>query len=1059
MFDLNHQQVQFCLKRINDFLSSRSPEWATNGESRRYGGLFPRKVVPVLLEILKYYFDAGSINGCSDNFSDYPGLDQLLPKLAILLSEVSETDANVLYAKQFLNGTIVTGSAAEMLKDLFNGKLSRTQMLSFASMLAMEDASFIVRDCKPLESIYLPQSNRHVGLGLHFNLKTFKHLCLPELFKGASARVQSTLSIIDQLSTDRQDFTDEIINQIKECFKLRWAEIRNTSLQYTRVQETKQNSPWILVAQLLNGARLTPYYGLLMPTLSSSTKTEPLTNIVSGSPVETEPLTHYILSRDGKTLIHLPTSVNYYKEGCLLMNRSVYPATYLTSCEVAQILYARKQFLPYYKACIKKNIHRPAKSVELPIKRSTVYWVYDLLQKTLKKQITDTEIQAEYTQFCVKLNSLVCLVQVIEDDPDAETIQRVLELRRIIFVRKAQVFEIGYRNVHGKYVQKPITNAEFLQHYQNKELVTPPDCCALLMTCKPKPSEKSQLLGIYSAAYIRVVDKKCELNELWYVANRSNEMIRISNDLTQLEMYDRCIFSTPVPQAVNEDSVLSCLGVSNESLVARCSIQMTHKPISNQISRLLGGFKQGFIRVFNSNPEKDGLYLADVVENQLTKLNLTPVRLLDYDLKVGSTPLPKMLIEADLDNIYKISGHVADHRHLVEQQLLLLEDSALKKLDEERQRLNRQTIEWGDTTMTFEEIMAKIAKGDEIEGCITVWGKYLVKFVVDHFPEITFNKGIENSVGYDNLLRMREHSEHIPCSDDPNLSKDEVIRRNGLLLISLFTTHASEISEGSTCQLAFGDCKNQFSQVKFIASVFKQLLANLAHTDKIKDVYTFLMSNFIYPLEQKKELCTLPKDVQKWITTVRNPTFFSAQSPYYDPGTLFVALSLIYPTNLSSITTLTDDILRIIMQKGVSPELIKVGVNIKLAQFFQKCTWAEGAENIRKGIDGLILQKREEIYRACYAYLMRRAKTYDKSSRAASKQISSQHSHNDAFHWNKIPGFPELTSVVEQDYKTVCAHKGIEPEGLSYLSSIRENIGLDQLIAEFNTDTTISNSL
>jgi hypothetical protein len=1031
----SNRQIQLCSERIQDF----KVRWR---EVERHGGLFPRRVVPVLLQIIKYCLDPGR-----DRLFD-PGLGNLVLKFSHIFSEVSEDDARVLFDRKVeFESKVCPPPIDDVLSALFNESLPEKQhLLRLALMLATEDASFIVRDFQPLESVYIASENR-VGLGRYFTLKDFRDLflasrltCPNSLLEDAPNHTKTALlklqdMIKKQSKNGHFEFTDEVIDQIKLCFTYRWAEIRNTPLQYTRFEAQQKNASWIYAAQLLNGAGITPYFGLLMPTLSQ------LTNIVTDTPVETEPLFHYILSKDFKTLIHLPTSIAYYQSGLPLMNRSVYPPIYLRDSEVELIRHADQKFFQYFQLCVTRNIHKPPVSVELPVRRSTVYWVYELLIKTLKKGVKDKELETAYDSFCAQLNSLVCQVKVIDGDPVAEDIESVLNFKQILFIRKGSAFEIGYRDLAGKYSQRRTAKTEFLKHYKHGEHVNPPDCCALLVNRKPTPTEEINLLGIYNSAYVRVVNGVSGLNELWYVAARSNDWVKITDDAEQLVHYDRCIRSTLAPQAIPEE-IVGTLHLPNERpLQPCCSIMMAHKPHSKQIRRILGGFKQGYIRVFNAHLKVDELYFADAeVEpaRQLTKLNPRAEVLANFDCQVKSVSLPKMLSESDLENIRVITHHEADHRNLVEQQLSQLDNSSLKQLDEERQRLNRQLIEWSGTSISFKEIMDKISQGDELEGCVTAWGKYLVKFVVDHFPEIDFSIGISDLV---NLPLMRESIKQKPCIDDLTLNQEEINRRNHLLLISLFSISTPELDRHSIYQLNLLDCSHQISNVRLIRSTFIRLMSNLSTSKNVEDVYTFLMNNFVRPLELVGRLGELPLDVKKWIDEVKGPDFVTNTSIYYEPDTLFSALCSIYksPDANPEITALMDDILRTMLQRK-PPAFIKVVTNIKLKRFLQNVDPVY-SDTIRSIPTNMSKPDNEQFNKACYSYLMQRASASEKVTWFALMDTAAQRSRQDFTAlrpqrtWKEISEINQLLLLVYQDYIATSRGRNIQG-GLAYLKKM-----------------------
>lgn len=360
------------------------------------GGEFPRLILPILRDILACYFENGRVCLYEPAIEKYPQLPGLIETLFDELSRLDSNDFCYLLS-QILN----SGDRKLYFADIFKKLLDRNlheikhELHSLARYLVLFDPSVVV-DSSGLLHLYRKQS-----VGTYVNFLDFETKWLPLLLKNAEPEILVLLNQFKaRLRTEKfipsAPLNERVISHLAEVYRLRWLLIKGTSAEYTRVQKFPEvNGPWIFVAQLLCGAKLIPsnYYRFLMPTLEHDV------DFVTKEPLVNYALSHFVLSDDGKSLILLDSSAEYFrcdKDKIVFCNRSVFPARPFTNKEREQIKYAAERF----RDCLE------GESKFIPVQRSTIYLVLELLTSSLRKNISNSDLDLAYLDFCEKLSLL-----------------------------------------------------------------------------------------------------------------------------------------------------------------------------------------------------------------------------------------------------------------------------------------------------------------------------------------------------------------------------------------------------------------------------------------------------------------------------------------------------------------------------------------------------------------------------------------------------------------------------------------------------------------------------
>lgn len=362
----------------------------------RSKGTYPRDIFPDLLEILHYYFEVASSKGCPKIVGDDPKFDAHRTQFLRTLNAAYLDDIHYFFAQDMVvnQNKIYMGA---LLRKILHYDLHNIQdeMLALAQYLSRYDPSYIV-DSPALNVIYADDC---VGPG--FSFSHFKEMCLPLLCKQAKPDMTCMLDAFSENIKHDTTFTTKMLEELRSIYVARWNLVQGTSLDYTRQKSPgkhhEANRPWVFVAQSLKGAKLFPsgYYQYLMPSIEFDKV------FVSQELLEHYPLFHYILSEKGDRLLSLDISVDYFdnpQSGLLFCNRDAWPLRPFTAKELARIQYSDKRFSGHLDL-FKKNL-------ELPVRRSTVNIVYDLVMASLRKSVSNTELVLDYLTFSEKLGSI-----------------------------------------------------------------------------------------------------------------------------------------------------------------------------------------------------------------------------------------------------------------------------------------------------------------------------------------------------------------------------------------------------------------------------------------------------------------------------------------------------------------------------------------------------------------------------------------------------------------------------------------------------------------------------
>lgn len=186
------------------------------------------------------------------------------------------------------------------------------------------------------------------------------------------AIAEEIIKLLSKVKTKSKESIDtEIIEDLAKLYESRWNMIKGTREDYTRM-ETGINKLWIGLAQAVSRAGLytKDYYCLLM---SSMPEVDP----VSYEPSSSYPLSHYILSDDGRTLINLEVSEANCKITRMFRDCSFHPPRRLTTVEINRISYANERFHSYVDTAA--EVHIKCKPISLKV----VLALYELLKGSL----------------------------------------------------------------------------------------------------------------------------------------------------------------------------------------------------------------------------------------------------------------------------------------------------------------------------------------------------------------------------------------------------------------------------------------------------------------------------------------------------------------------------------------------------------------------------------------------------------------------------------------------------------------------------------------------------
>jgi hypothetical protein len=290
-------------------------------------------------------------------------------------------------------------------------KIMDDKMIGVARWLCQYDASLVVKDCEELHALYRQQ---HVGKDFNYiylinslftilenslsteiadqvklmrredsinpsKLRLLLSRIAPEAEKEELAIEKRIIALIGML-LDKKEIFKDLGSEIVGIYHLRWAKIKGTDLDYTRLQ-TGVNAPWIKLAQQLAGQYFTlDYYRVLMQLSLGAGE-------LGMMAVTDNPLSRYIeadapsgpdtLGRTPTSLISLEDCVRLYKASGVFYNCNTDPPSALSETEIARIAFAHKRYHKYI--AIAKGGIKDAP----PISYETVMAIYQLAIESL----------------------------------------------------------------------------------------------------------------------------------------------------------------------------------------------------------------------------------------------------------------------------------------------------------------------------------------------------------------------------------------------------------------------------------------------------------------------------------------------------------------------------------------------------------------------------------------------------------------------------------------------------------------------------------------------------
>ncbi|KTD48096.1 hypothetical protein Lqui_2103 [Legionella quinlivanii] len=329
-----------------------APEWKKKGK-------ILHALKPLLLAVLETYLLLDA-----DNAETPLRFNEAYGQLSLQLKLASIEDANHFYGLKF-TAENKEKYLLDILLDIFEQKLDFCWIVAMSQWLC-EDGSLIVKNIA-LDSVY-----RTRKLGPYFDNAALKN-SLNQLQSSCSAELLPTLNqLILEAGEGLPDAlpSEEIVQKLRDLYAERFKAVVDKEHDYLRLQNGI-NQPWIALAQNLAGAALIEpnYYRFLIPGLSPENDLE----LISGDPVTNYPLSHYILSENGRYLIYLSNCVNQHKARRTFLNCSTEPPLPLTPKETQRLNFAASEYLNYFNKEVRK-------APNPPLLRSTVDAVRELVK-------------------------------------------------------------------------------------------------------------------------------------------------------------------------------------------------------------------------------------------------------------------------------------------------------------------------------------------------------------------------------------------------------------------------------------------------------------------------------------------------------------------------------------------------------------------------------------------------------------------------------------------------------------------------------------------------------
>jgi hypothetical protein len=334
-------------------INQQAKDWQKNGE-------LPFTLLPELLNLIDDYYQIS-------NDDDLKKFNYSLGILIQSLAAYPIEDINYFY------GVVVEHSGTQvyllqlLIECLQDAPDLESKLKSIVKWIYTVDHS-LVANSQQLAPVY-----QDLQAGSYFNITQLRKLLrqldnLPE-------ELYSKLISLQQMASSASKIDAKLLENIQELYSLRWLEVIDSPLDYTRLLEGL-NKPWISLAQCLAGARLIPanYYKFLIPTLSHDVE------FISGNILVHYPLTHCILSNNNDELIYLGNCVEHHKANGTFYNCNIKnpqgKAQPLTEKERQRVLESSSIFGNYFK-------ESEIKTDEAVIYKNTVDKIKELVEGSL----------------------------------------------------------------------------------------------------------------------------------------------------------------------------------------------------------------------------------------------------------------------------------------------------------------------------------------------------------------------------------------------------------------------------------------------------------------------------------------------------------------------------------------------------------------------------------------------------------------------------------------------------------------------------------------------------
>lgn len=315
-----------------------APEWKKKGKVLQ-------ALKPLLLAVLETYLLLDA-----EHAETTLRFNEAYGQLSLQLKLASIEDANHFYGLKF-TAENKEQYLLDILLDLSEKKLDLCWIIAMSQWLC-EDGSLIVKNIA-LDSVY-----RTRKLGPYFDNAALQKI-LNQLQTSCPAELLPTLNqLISETSESLPDArpSEELVQKLRDLYAERFKAVVDKEHDYLRLQNVV-NQPWIALAQNLAGAALieSNYYRFLIPSLAPENDIE----LISGDPVTHYPLSHYILSENGRYLIYLSNCVNQHTARRTFLNCSIEPPLPLTPKETQRLNFAASEYMNYFNKEVRKDPNPP----------------------------------------------------------------------------------------------------------------------------------------------------------------------------------------------------------------------------------------------------------------------------------------------------------------------------------------------------------------------------------------------------------------------------------------------------------------------------------------------------------------------------------------------------------------------------------------------------------------------------------------------------------------------------------------------------------------------------